>query len=202
MIAASLEFLKEQLNPFLQMNYTFSSPDRVAISNIVTQETGAPPSGSQTDLPDNKILISLIGVEEETALKQQRKYAKQTSGNVFFREPELKVNLFVLFAAHFDDYITGLKHLSGTIRFFQAYNVFDSASYPTLKSFNSELDKLIVDFHSLPLDQQYQFWQALGGKFLPSVLYKVRMLIYQENAEIITEQPIIELETDTNQLQG
>jgi hypothetical protein len=196
MISGALNFLKEQLNPFLVANYTAGNNQRVAISNIVPQESGEPSATlSQTDLPDNKVLITLINVEEETAYKDQRRYAKQPNGDIRFREPELALNLYVLFAAHFDNYDTSLKHLSGTIRFFQAFNVFEPTVYPTMGTTNPPLKKIIMDLYSMPIDQQSNFWQSLGGKFLPSVMYKLRMMVYQENIEILTAPPIIELET-------
>jgi hypothetical protein len=196
MIAGALNFLKEQLNPFLVANYTAAPTQRVAISNIVSQETGLPVDNGSTDLPDDKVLITLINVEEETAYKDQRRYAKQPNGDIRFREPELALNLYVLFAAHFDNYETSLKHLSGTIRFFQAFNVFEPTVYPTMGTSNPPLKKIIMDLYSMPIDQQSNFWQSLGGKFLPSVMYKLRMMVYQENIEILTAPPIIELETN------
>jgi Pvc16 N-terminal domain len=202
MISGALNFLKEQLNPFLVANYPLSNaPQRVAISNIVQQETGDQ-GLSQTDLPDDKILITLINVEEETTFKDQHRHQKLPNGNIRFREPELALNLYVLFASHFNNYDAALKHLSGTIRYFQAYNVFDVAQYPSMATFHPNLKRIVMDLRSMPIDQQSNFWQSMGGKFLPSVMYKLRMLVFQEDIEIVTSLPIIELETNINNLQS
>jgi len=46
------------------------------------------------------------------------------------------------------------------------------------------------------MDQQSQMWQALGGRFLPSVMYKIRLVPIIERADPY-EVPLIE-EVDTN----
>ena len=43
-----------------------------------------------------------------------------------------------------------------------------------------DMKKLIVELYSYSFEQQYNFWTILGAKYLPSVLYKVRLLAFQE----------------------
>ena len=45
------------------------------------------------------------------------------------------------------------------------------------------IEKLIVEMISLTFEQQNHMWGTLGAKYLPSVLYKVRMLVVQRSAE-------------------
>lgn len=176
MIDVALEFIRDQLNDYLVANIPMGLGNRVVISNVVQQEEGA--GDGLSDLEDDSILFSLIHIEEDRIYKDQRKRVVNAAGVTEVREPELKLNIYVIFSAHFNNYLTGIKNLSGVISFFQSKNVFDAADYPSM---DPSLGRLVTDLYTFSLDQNFQFWQSLGGKFLPSIMYKIRMLTYQEN---------------------
>lgn len=162
--------------------------ESVMLSNIVNSDESA-----SMGLPNNKLVLSLICIEEERQLKSQEHYSRNTNGAIFSSNPELRFNLYVMFAAHFDHehYDEGLKALSLILRFFQGKNVFDAKQYPDL---GDDLKRLIVDLHTQPIEQQSQLWQAMGGKFLPSIMYKVRMLTINEGVSGIETAPVSEIE--------
>jgi hypothetical protein len=68
--------------------------------------------------------------------------------------------------------------LSYILQFFQYQNVFTPISHPAL---DSRIQKLIVDLYSLNFEQVNHLWSTLGGKYLPSVLYKVRQVTVDED---------------------
>jgi hypothetical protein len=175
MIENTLKFLKDEVNKFMNLQ-TGSSlmEEKVVLSNIVNTD-----QSTAMGLPTDKMVLSLICIEEERQLKSQDHYSRTTNGNVLIVNPELRFNLYVLFAAHFThaNYSEALKFLGLTLRFFQAKNVFDAKEYPSL---SNEVKRLIVDLHTQPMEQQSQLWQAMGGKFLPSIMYKIRMLTVNE----------------------
>jgi hypothetical protein len=64
------------------------------------------------------------------------------------------------------------------VAFFQAKPVFTaqgSASFPR------ELERLSMELVSLDYALLNNLWAALGAKYLPSVVYKARMLTIQES---------------------
>jgi hypothetical protein len=82
----------------------------------------------------------------------------------------------VLYANH-SDHREALVLLSYIVQFFQAKNVFDNQESPQL---GEDIEKLVVDLYSLTFEQQNQMWASLGAKYLPSVVYRVRMVIVNE----------------------
>ena len=59
------------------------------------------------------------------------------------------------------------------IQFFQAKYVFDHLNTPNL---DAGIEKLVLEMMSFNLDQLHQLWSMLGGKYHPSVEYKMRMI--------------------------
>ena len=93
----------------------------------------------------------------------------------------IHLNLYLMFASYFSgsNYQEGLKFLSKTINYFQGQSVFDHQNSPGL---DRNIDKLVLDIQNLSIDELSNLWGILSGKYLPSVLYKVRMVSYDENA--------------------
>jgi hypothetical protein len=155
-------------------------------------------------IPSDKIGMSIINVEEERVMKDQV-FEHRNSNGVYERyNPELKLNLYVLFCANFVNagtqtykYEEGLKQLSHVISFFQGKYVFTPDNTPGM---DPKLRKLIVDIYSYSFEQQYNFWSILGAKYLPSVLYKVRLVSFQEKVLESQNLPIGEVEINTNDL--
>ena len=90
-------------------------------------------------------------------------------------EPELKLNVYVLFGANFKLHDEALKFLSLVLLYFQS-RAFTSEQYPGLAQ---RIGKITVELQSLAYDQLTQIWAFIGGKQLPSVVYKVRMVVLQ-----------------------
>jgi hypothetical protein len=57
----------------------------------------------------------------------------------------------------------------------------------------------VVELYSSSFEQQYNFWNVVGAKYLPSVLYKVRMLVYQEKRVNDQGPPITNMDITTSQ---
>jgi len=71
--------------------------------------------------------------------------------------------------------------LAYIIQFFQYQNVFTPLSHPAL---DTRITKLITDLYTLNFEQINRLWSTLGGKYLPSVMYKVRQITLDEDAVI------------------
>ena len=182
MIDKSLEVLKKIIRNYLsrlpELNLT--STDFVELSSIVNQD-------GSVALPENSIGLTLINVEEERVVKSQKSVSIASDGQVSEINPEIKLNLFVLVSANFKEYDTGLQYLSAVIRCFQSSNVFTPENIPEM---DPSLQKLIVELFTLNLEQQNHLWGALGAKYLPSVIYRVRLITVREEIKTAEHAPV------------
>lgn len=170
MIDKALTFLRDELNFYLKSK-TKDNDDKVDLSAVVD------PKGN-VKIEAKTVGLSLINVEEERTFRTQLPVTKAVDGNIAFYNPDLKLNLYILLAANHNEHKEALILLSYVIMFFQSHNVFDSNKYPQL----GDINKLVVELNSLTFEQQNQLWASLGAKYMPSVVFKVRMLVVQEQA--------------------
>lgn len=168
MIYNALNYVSQQLNEYLMLQ--FSAQDKRAILGSIVDETGAVPIENH-----NKIILSLVNIEHETvrqyAVAQQYVGDKHISQNLPY-----DFNLDVLVTSLFTNYNESLKFLSEAIYFFQAKHVFTHENSPGL---DPRLQKLTFELIKINYSEMHNLWTALGSKYLPSVLFKVRMLSFQ-----------------------
>lgn len=197
MIDIALNILRNQVENHLTLvNHSIVNDEGfIVLSNVANDE-------GKWAIPSGKIGMSIINVEEERIIKDQVFEHRNTNGVYERYNPEIRLNLYVLFCANFVNagnetsiYGEGLKQLSNVISFFQGKNVFTPDNTPDM---DSKLKKLIVEIYSYSFEQQYNFWSILGAKYLPSVLYKVRLVSFQEKVLESQNIPIGELEINTN----
>jgi len=169
------------------LNYLKSLKELNITSEDVVKLTPIIKFDGDIAIPQNTLGITLVSMEEERVVKSQNNTVKTSEGKIAYQNPELKLNLFILIAAYFKDYKTGLKFLSGAIRCFQSKYVFTPQNTPAM---DSKIQKLIVEMHSTGFESQNYLWGSLGAKYLPSVLYKVRMLTIQEALQNFEAEPI------------
>lgn len=124
------------------------------------------------------ISILLINVEEENTLRPPDLYVKTLADGTRQRIlPEIRLNLYVLFAARFKQYDESLRNLSGIIQYFQHNRLLDHQNAPDL---NEDVDHLSIELVTLPFSEQNEVWGSLRMAYHPSVLYKVRMVTFQD----------------------
>jgi len=105
------------------------------------------------------------------------------------------LNLMLMFAANFSgsNYPEALKFISSTIAFFQSRPLFDHQNTPEL---DPRIDKLALDIENLGIGDLSNLWGMLSGKYLPSVLYRVRLITIdagQLNAQLpLVRQPQVD----------
>jgi hypothetical protein len=168
MICESLSFLKNCLNTYLSTDG--ASEDKVVFLDGQNMEPLTFKLGA--------VSILLINIEEENTLRRPDPYTRVSSNGEHQKvQPDIRLNLYVLFVAHFNDYGNSLHYLSQIIRYFQSHRVFDHHNAPEL---NENIEKLIVELITLPFSEQNEVWNALRVTYHPSVLYKVKMLVFQD----------------------
>lgn len=177
MIDTALVFLQRQLNIYLHTKLDPPpSGDAIVLLNI-SQLSEASGGGNNNNQQLNAYM-TLVNVEEDRIRKSQENYVKSDTG-VMYKNPQVFLNLYVLFSVNLGTYTEALRRLSLIIQFFQNKNVFDTLNSPSL---DPQIDKLIVDLFSMSFEQLNHLWGILGGKYLPSVLYKIRQVTVDENA--------------------
>ena len=191
MLHSALQFLSGELNDYLKLKTGDPDENRIFLTNVATESGGVM-------IPEMSLGLSLINIEEERVFKDQRTTFVNEEGRTEHINPEVKLNLYILISANFqdkreapeDDYVEGLKQLSYVISFFQSKNVFTADNSPALIEEDPAIRRLIVELYSYSFEQLYNFWSVLGTKYLPSVLYKVRLLRFQEEAVQQINSPI------------
>ncbi len=146
--------------------------------------------GSKSDpltLPLNNVVPILINIEEEKTLRPPNRYEGVIIDGIQSKiHPPLNLNVSVLFVSRFADYQQALKFLSLTIRFFQRNPIFDHFNTPTL---NPDIERLRIELATLAMPQQHELWSLLRTTYMPSVLYKLGILVFEDNEalEVVSE---------------
>lgn len=163
MIDVAMEFLSVQLNNYLGRRYG-ESASFVVLDNLVE------PDGSSPVKNKNKLVLTLINLEQETA-KQFYGATRRNAGRHESLNPPLHFNLDILLSANFDSYSEALRLLTDSIRFFQANILFNRVNCPLLPI---GIHSLQIEVENSPYTKTHNLWSALGAKYIPSIIYKVR----------------------------
>lgn len=139
---------------------------------------------SRVQADDNSVMLTLVKIEEEHALKNGRYTKLNQQYKTVYKNRPVFTNLYILFASNFTTYTTALARLSQTVEFFQGTNTFTNLQGYTGGNDSGEKFKLIVELETLSLEQINYMWSFLGGKQLPSALYKVRMIPLEVEGKI------------------
>lgn len=207
MIHEALSLIREELVVYLSVNgYTLNNAkDIVLIENIGLFESAT--SGVNFD---DKIIFTLVNIEEESTLKNSAFVKKDSSGPARYENPPVFLNLYLLVTAcnkSTDDksYLDALERLSLVIRFFQGRNYFTVATssgpvdLTTLTPGVLSM-KITAELYTLTFEQINHLWGTLGGKQMPFVMYKLR-LVEIKQSKVIREVPLIEeIETSLSKI--
>ena len=180
MIHSVFNLLKDKLNTYFKTIGIGQDGDKVGFVTADNEDTIKFPLGQITPV--------LINIEEERVMRPPDLYGGSSGQGMVQSEnfPEIRINLLTLFVSKFGDYPQALNFLSHIIKFFQINRVFDHHNSPTL---SPEIEKLIMELSPPILEEQDAVWNALRTSYLPSVLYKIKMLVYidQESFEIASQ---------------
>jgi Pvc16 N-terminal domain len=203
MIRTALEFIKKQLDAYVVEREQDAA--NYSKGNVVELQSLVAPDGTLNASDANHITVMLAGLDEERREGKRPQY-KPTDDKQFIKlNPPVELDLYILFIAHKKDYVTALRDLSDVISFFQANPVFDQEKYPSLNATVLEpankpwqlIERLVFNLHVLSFEQQNNLWAMLGSKYIPSAVYKVKMItVFEtrgtEKTPAITEMNIKE----------
>lgn len=184
-----LTALKDELNEFIKLKdpINFGLLDIVVLSNLVDQTGSLAFVGNNNNQAEHKVVITLVNVEEEKIFKEQQYFKKTATDNIITLNPELKIQLQVLFTAYSTSYETSLLILGFVISFFQKKSVFTNQNTPSL---NGSTAKATIELQTLSSEQTNHLWGYLGAKYMPSLVYKISLLTFQEGQQSSEGPPI------------
>lgn len=184
MFDKAVGFLTDEVNAYLRKR-TGDTGDVVDAGTIV-DDTG------KWTVPDGQMRLSLINIEEERVTRSQVPERRYVDGHHVVLQPDLKLNLLVMVAARLKDYRDSLRYLSLVMTFFQSHPTFNASDDPAL---DPRIARLNVELLSYGPEQLNQLWAYVGGKYLPSVLYRIRLITLQDEEPMAIGQPIVEIDT-------
>jgi len=196
MIYEALQIISEQLDKFLS---DAGLNNLVVMENIALLESAS----ENADNVKGKVVLTLLNLEEESAMKNTPSY-KVKDGKTEYKNPPVNLNLYLLISANCDTYDKSLRCISKTIQFFQGKKVFTSTNtvYNRTNVAFDVLDyfKFILELYTLSLEELNYVWGTLGGRQLPSVIYKIQVLEIEQDIKLSTSGVITHIGGDLNDI--
>jgi hypothetical protein len=176
MIDQTLVFLKNQLTSWLKSEALLVADDTTAEQDAVVFVDGD--KMEPLTFTSGAVSVLLVNIQQETTMRRAEPYRRTTPEGAPLRaNREIRLDLSVLFVARFKQYDAGLKVLSGIVQFFQQHPAFDRDEFADLPE---SIERLMVEQVSLPFAEQNEVWNALRTTYHPSVLYRVRTLVFTD----------------------
>lgn len=173
-----MDFLRIQVDNYLRMKLDpLTSTPFIQLANIAWHDSETA-SGSAGDASD--AFISLVNIEEDRVSRSQENFVRSTSNSIVYKNPKVYLNLYLLFSVNLSSYTESLKRLSYIIQFFQWRNVFTPLSSPSLPA---GIEELIFDLFTPTFQDLNNLWGIMGSKYVPSVIYKMRLISISEEFE-------------------
>ncbi len=177
MLFEVIQIITEQVNAYLEECGLTKS---VVAENIGLLET-------QDDKAENladKVALSLLNLQEESTLKNVPNHYYENN-KIVYRNSIINLNLFLLFSANRSSYSKSLKDISKIIEFFQGKKLFNQSN--TIFDRNAvamiEVDNFCftIELYTPTFEELNYIWGTLGGRQLPSALYRVSMIQIERN---------------------
>lgn len=164
MIDRALACLAKELDAHLQAK-AGAGPGTVVLDRVVDDN-------GLWAIPDDSVGMMLVNVQSDRVPKAPAAAGPLELGGPSASGPALHLSLWVLLAAQSREYPAALQHLSHTLAFFATHPLFTRASHPAL---GEGVDSVEVVLEPLDWEQLDQLWSFVGGRQVPSVVYRVRV---------------------------
>jgi hypothetical protein len=124
------------------------------------------------------ITLLVVQVEEERVLRAADPFSRvRPDGARLATNPDVRLNLSLLFVARYKRYEEAWGQLSRVVGFFQRHRVLDHQNLPSLPAV---VDKLTVELVTLSLSDQNEVWSALKASYQPSLLYRLKLIVFRD----------------------
>ncbi len=171
MISSALQFTCDVMGQFLK-NRLGLDENKVLLNNLI-EGNGSLPQENQ-----NKIIVSLINIEKETSRPFYNRNKQLPNDSFADTNLSERYNLDILISANFENYNETLKFLDEVLLFFQINNSIDASSSSNMPD---GIPRLEFEIEKITYHQMQSLWTAMGAKYQPSVIYKMRLITIQGN---------------------
>ncbi|MFN6570929.1 DUF4255 domain-containing protein [Dendronalium sp. ChiSLP03b] len=171
MISDAMRLIQVALQRYILEVEPELGPGQIVIMDNIAmaEELG----GSNNQLSGH-VIMSLVNLQEETTLKNGNHY-RLDNGRTVYQNPPINLNLFILFSVLHNQYDTALRLLSRVVEFFQSQTEISYTTTPGTGSSSRDV-RIVPDLYSLTFEQLNHLWGSLGGKQVPFVLYRARLI--------------------------
>lgn len=170
MIDQALQLVRDRLNDHLRVR--FSVPEDLVNLSSLTDADGKPAQAAR-----NRLALFLTNISRDAV---PRSRSGGGAGPVVQAQP-MHVDIYFIVASGHDAelYGEGLKLVSAALMFFQAQPVFTPQNTPDMPP---GLSQLTVEVSNLRVDEISQLWSNLGGRYVPSIMFKMRSVVIDAGA--------------------
>lgn len=195
-----INIIVEQLNHYIKSVEGASqdtSADPVILGNMAMSKIAG---GDDSNL-EERIVVSLVNVEEESSLKNTPNIKKVGLQSIEL-QPPVHVNLYLLFAANLSNYSLAIEYLLRVMEFFQSKKIFKfknapiASVDPNLIERQGEIE-ICIELHTLSFEQLNDLWGSLGGRQVPFVMYRARLIPIQMELPMARSGLITEVDLAT-----
>ena len=194
MISDAMRLIQAALQRYiLEVDPELGLGQIVILDNIaMAEELGGP-----NNQLNGHLVMSLVNCQEEATLKNAP-YYRLNNDRTVYQNSSINLNLFILFSALHNQYETALRILSRVIEFLQWKKEISFTTTAGPANISQDV-RVVLDLYSLTFEQLNHLWGALGGKQVPFVLYRARLVVLeaqkrQGEGEVITQIHINENE--------
>jgi hypothetical protein len=186
-----IAFLKEDINAFIsgKIGTNGSFVSFANLNNVIDKTEGF----------SDRIIISIVNIEEEKMLKTPDNYTK-ANNEINYRKPPVWLNIICLFTFYTKsaESYDGIDMLANVIQYFQSKPRIDSSNAVIPANYPAGMEEIRAEFVSLNYEQTNYLWGLFGGRYHPSVIYKLKT-IPVDNMDITPGGPPV-MQTAVNAL--
>ncbi|WP_296426435.1 DUF4255 domain-containing protein [Yoonia sp.] len=155
----------DRLNGFL--GGQFSVPEDIVVLSPLTDAEGKP-----ADAARNRLAFFITNITEDTV--PRRGHARGGAfGGLSGEQDPVHLDIYAMLAASYDAniYAEGLKMLSAALMYFQTFPVLTPQNTPEMPN---GIQQLSFEISNLKPEEMGQMWGNFGGRYVPSVMFKIR----------------------------
>lgn len=170
MIDVTLKLIADRLNAYLAA--LFSVSDELVAIGPLSDADGKPTAESR-----NRLTLFVTNIAHDTVPRGSSVRGPISDG----KAPPVHLDIYFMLASGHDPeiYGEGLKLLSASLMYFQSHPVLTPRIAPEMPA---GLSQLSIDIANLKAEEIGQLWGNLGGRYVPSVMFKARSVIIDAGA--------------------
>ncbi len=162
MITEAFTCLAKEMNDYFIRSFALAE-DCVIVSAISNSD------GTIATNTANKIVITLVNIQEDVAIKNNIGIRNRTLPDLPVAE---SLNLYFIIAANFPNYKESLQFIFNAINFLKQKSIFTPSETNGL---TENIEKFIIEMVNMPTENVLHLWAGLGAGYMPSAIYKMRL---------------------------